>query len=147
MVGGKVLGDLGADVIKVEPPGGSPSRNIGPFYHDIPHPEKSLFWFAYCGSKRGITLDITKADGRALLARLAETADIVLESFAPGYLEGLGLGYQALSQINRALVLTSITPFGQEGPYAHYQATDIVSMAPWGYGTAPPRSGSTTSSY
>lgn len=77
----------------------------------------------------GIALDITKADGRALLARLAETADIVLESFAPGYLEGLGLGYRALSRINRAPVLTSITPFGQEGPYAHYQATDIVSMA------------------
>jgi len=63
IVCGRILGDLGADVIKVERPGGDPCCNIGPFYHDIPNPEKSLFWFAYCANKRGITLDIESADG------------------------------------------------------------------------------------
>lgn len=129
MVGGKILGDLGADVIKIEPPGGSPSRNIGPFYKDIYNPERSLFWFAYNTNKRGITLDTAKADGQDSFKRLVETADIVMESFEPGYLDSLGLGYQSLSEIKPEIILTSITPFGQSGPYAHYKATDIVTMA------------------
>ena len=77
---GKILGDLGADVIKIEPPGGDPSRNIGSFYHDIPDPEKNLYWFAYNSNKRGITLNLEETDGRDLFKKLVETADIVVES-------------------------------------------------------------------
>jgi len=130
---GKTLADLGADVIKVEPPAGDPSRNIGPFYHDIPHPEKSLYWLAYNGGKRGITLDIETADGRELFTKLVKTADFVIESFAPGYLESLGLGYPALTELNPRMILTSITPFGQSGPYRDYKTSDMVSMALGGY--------------
>ena len=98
---GKVLGDLGADVIKIEPPGGDPARNIGPFYNDIPHPERSLYWWAYNTSKRGITLDIETADGQEIFKKLVKTGDIVLESFPPGFMENLGLGYPARPDILR----------------------------------------------
>ncbi|MCX5999645.1 MAG: CoA transferase [Chloroflexi bacterium] len=130
---GKVLADLGADVIKVEPPTGDPSRNIGPFYHDIPDPEKSLYWFAYNNGKRGITLNIRSSDGREVFKKLVRTADFVIESFAPGYLDSLGLGYAALSQASPGLILTSITPFGQSGPYRDYKTSDLVSMSLGGY--------------
>ena len=126
---GRVLGDLGADVIKVEPPGGTPSRNIGPFYHDIPHPEKSLYWFAYNANKRGITLDIETADGRQIFEKLAMKADLVIESFQAGRLDELGLGYHALAQVNPRIIMVSITPFGQTGPYKDYKASDIVAVA------------------
>lgn len=89
---GKLLADLGADVIKVEPPGGDPMRALGPFYHDDPHPEKSLFFFAFNTSKRSITLNIETIDGKEIFKRLVQSADILLESFAPGSLETLGLG-------------------------------------------------------
>jgi len=125
----KILGDLGADVIKIERPGGDPSRNLGPFYHDIPHPEKSLYWFAYNTSKRGITLNIEAADGKDIFRRLAKNADFAIESFPPGYMESLGLGYSALSELNPRLIMTSITPFGQSGPWRDYKAPDIVAMA------------------
>jgi crotonobetainyl-CoA:carnitine CoA-transferase CaiB-like acyl-CoA transferase len=126
---GKVLGDLGCDVIKVEPPGGSPARSIGPFFHDIPHPEKSLYWFAYNNNKRGVTLNIERAEGRAILHRLVKSADFVIESFAPGYLESIGLGYSVLRETNLRVILTSITPFGQTGPYRDYKSSDIVITA------------------
>ena len=126
---GRVLADLGADVIKVEPPGGSPTRLRGPFFQDQRHPERSLYWFAYCLNKRGITLDLEAGDGRDHLRALAATADILLESFQPGCLAGLGLGYDDLAKINPGLVYTSITPFGQTGPRAHYQATDMTLWA------------------
>jgi len=125
----QILADLGADVIKIEPPGGDPGRRIGPFNHDIPDPEKSLFWFAYNTNKRGITLNIETADGREIFKRLVKTADFVIESFPPGYMDRLGLGYSLLSQINPRIIMTSITPFGQEGPYKDYKAADIVLMA------------------
>ena len=126
---GKVLADMGADVIKVERPGGDTARGIGPFYHDEIHPEKSLSWLFANMNKRGVTLDIESSEGRELVRRLAATSDFVIESFEPGYLDGLGLGYAALSEINPRVILTSITPFGQDGPHAHYKATDIVGMA------------------
>ena len=107
---GKIFADLGADVIKIERPGGDPARNIGPFYNDVPHPEKSLFWFAYNTGKRSITLNIETSDGRELLKRLVKNADFLVESFPPGYMESLGLGYQALSELNPRLIMTSITP-------------------------------------
>ncbi len=130
---GKILADLGADVLQIEPPGGSPARNIGPFYGDDPRPEKSLYWWAYAANKRSITLDLEQRDGRALLERLVEKADFLIESHAPGYLEDLGLGYEHLAGINPRLVMVSITPFGQDGPYSNYQASDIVGMALGGF--------------
>ncbi len=130
---GKILGDLGADVIKVEPPGGDPGRRLGPFFHNSPHAEKSLFWFAYNNNKRGITLNLETRSGREILKRLAAKADFLLESFAPGYLDGLGLGYPALSAINPRLVFTAITPFGQDGPYANFKASDLTVMAMGGH--------------
>jgi len=78
MIGGRMLGDIGAEVIKIEPPNGSASR-IAPFYRDIVDPEKSLFWYCYNANKRGITLDITQPEGQAIFNRLVETSDIVLE--------------------------------------------------------------------
>ncbi len=130
---GKMLGDMGADVIKVERPGGDPGRHIGPFYHDIPHPEKSLYWFAYNTNKRGITLDIETSAGREVFNRLVKTADCVVESFPPGYMDNLGLGYSELSRLNPRIIMTSITPFGQDGPYRDYQASDITLQALGGY--------------
>ena len=126
---GRILGDFGVDVIKIEPPGGDPSRRIGPFYHDIPDPEKSLHWFAYNSNKRGITLNIETADGRELFWRLVKTADFVIESFPPGYMDKIGLGYASLSQINPGIIMTSITPFGQTGPWKDYQGSDIALWA------------------
>jgi len=126
---GKILGDLGADVIQIEPPGGSSARNIGPFYHDIPHPEKSLYWFWTALHKRGITLNLETADGREIFKRLVKSADFVVESFEPGYMESLGFGYEALEKINPRVIMTSITPFGQTGPYARYKTTDIVGVS------------------
>ena len=126
---GKALGDLGADVIKIEKPGGDPARSIGPFYHDIPDPEKSLYWFAFNANKRSITLDIEKADGREIFKSLVKTADVVVESFAPGYMDKLDIGYSILSAINPRLVMTSVSGFGQKGPYRDYKAPDIVLWA------------------
>lgn len=141
---GKILGDMGADVIKIEKPGGDPARRLGPFYHNEPDPEKSLFWFAYNSNKRGITLDIEKADGKEIFKRLVKTADFVIESFPVGYLDKLGLGYSALEQINPGVILVSITPFGQTGPWKDYKTSDIVAwatggeMAPFGEADRPP---------
>lgn len=126
---GKMLGDLGADVIKIEPQGGDPGRNIGPFYHDEPDPEKSLYWFAFNASKRGITLNIESADGRRLLKKLVKKADFVIESFSPGYLGKLALSYNDLEKINPGIIMVSITPFGQTGPYKDFKASDIVIWA------------------
>jgi len=125
----KQLADLGADVIKIEPPGGDPTRAIGPFYQDEPHPEKSLYWFHFNTNKRSITLDIESPDGGEILKKLAKTADIMVETFQPGYLDRIGLGYSALKEINPGLILTSITPFGQTGPYKDFKASDIIGLA------------------
>jgi len=130
---GKILADLGADVIQVETPGGNPARRLGPFFNDDVRPENSLFWWAYAANKRSITMDIETVDGRNLLRKLTAQADFFIESFSPGYLAGLGLGYPDLQTLNPGLVMVSITPFGQDGPYADYQATDIVGMALGGF--------------
>ena len=126
---GKILADMGANVIKIERPGGDQARKMGPFYHDIPDPEKSLFWFAYNTNKRSITLNIETADGKEIFKRLVKTADILIESFEPGYLNRLGLSYSELSKINPGLVMTSITAFGQTGPYSTFKYSDIVAWA------------------
>ena len=129
---GRILGDLGADVIKIEPPGGDPSRRRGPYYHGDARDDRGLYWFAHNYNKRGITLDLATADGRALFLRLAETAHFVVETGAPERMEALGLGYDALREANPALVMTSITPFGPTGPHAGYRADDLVAMAAGG---------------
>jgi crotonobetainyl-CoA:carnitine CoA-transferase CaiB-like acyl-CoA transferase len=102
---------------------------MGPFYHDIHDPEKSLYWFAFNTNKRGITLDIETGDGQEIFKRLIKNVDIVIESFNPGYMDKLGLGYSALSQINPRMIMTSVTGFGQTGPYKDYKAPDIVVWA------------------
>ena len=141
---GKLLGDLGADVIKIERPGGDPARSIGPFYHDEADPEKSLFWFAFNTSKRGITLDIETPNGQEVFKKLVEGADFVIESFPPGYMDKLDLGYSALEEVNPGVIMVSITPFGQTGPFKDYKAPDIVAWAmggymyPWGDADRPP---------
>jgi benzylsuccinate CoA-transferase BbsE subunit len=129
---GKLLGDLGADVVKIEPPGGEPSRRLGPFFDDIPHPERSLSFWYYNTSKRGITLNLEAADGRGLFVRLAATADVILETLRPGFLASLGLDYEALSNQNPGLILCSLTPFGQTGPWRDYLSSDLLHMAAGG---------------
>ena len=126
---GKLLGDLGADVIKIEKPGGDPARSRGAFFNDIVNQDRNIYWWAWNTSKRGITLDIEKKEGREIFIQLVRSADFVIESFPPGYLDRLGIGFAELSKINQRLIFTSITPFGQVGPYKHYQASDLTLMA------------------
>ncbi len=126
---GRVLAGLGADVIKVERPGGDPSRARGPFFGGKPHPHRSLSWIFANAGKRGVTLDLDRPDGRDLLRGLVERSDFLVESYPPGYLESIGLGFEHLAEVNPALVMTRVTPFGQSGPYRDYRATDIVAWA------------------
>lgn len=126
---GKILGDMGADVLKVEPPGGDPLRHRGPFLGDREDRERSLAWLALNTSKRSIVLDLAGGSGRARLRDLAREADVLLETFAPGTLEGWGLGFASLRADNPGLVYCAITPFGQQGPRAGMRARDLVAVA------------------
>lgn len=127
---GKLLADFGADVVLIEPPAGAARRRRGPFVDDVPGQERSLS-FAYLNtSKRGITLDLACPDGQAVISRLAQAADVLLDgSGQPRLMSRHGLGYEVLSGRNPRLVYTSVTPFGSDGPYADYHATDIILMA------------------
>ena len=129
MLCGQLLADLGADVIQVEPPGGSTARRCGPWWKDEPGPERSLFWWAYARNKRSVVLDPERAEDRAHLVRLASGADFFIESEPPGRLARLGLGYEDLAARNPGLVYVSISPFGQQGPRAAWAATDLTIMA------------------
>ena len=129
---GKLLGDLGADVVKIEPPGGDACRHVGPFVDDIPHPDRSLSFWYYNTSKRSITLDLEMADGRQLFRRLAASADVVLETLRPGFLASLGLDYETLRAQNPGLILCALTPFGQTGPWRDYLSSDLLHMAAGG---------------
>jgi crotonobetainyl-CoA:carnitine CoA-transferase CaiB-like acyl-CoA transferase len=129
---GQILGDLGADVIKVEPPGGSSARRLGPFYQDQPHPDRSLYWWAYNRNKRGITLDLDSRDGQAILRRLVANAHFLIESDTPGALAERGLGHADVAAVNPALVYVSISPFGQDGPKAQYADSDVIILAAGG---------------
>ncbi len=133
LLSGKILADLGADVIQIEPPGGHTARRIGPFYQDEVDPDRSLFWWSYTANKRSVTLDVTSTDGQALLKRLIPTAQFIIESGAPGEMAALGLDYATLAELNPELIMVSITPFGQDGPYANYKATDLVGMGLAGF--------------
>lgn len=99
---------------------------MGPFYKNIPHPEKSLYWFAYNSNKRGISLNIETHDGQCLFKQLVKKADVVVETFAPRYMKSIGLGYDDLSRVNSKLIMTSITPFGRDGPRSNYKDGDGV---------------------
>ena len=125
----RLLADYGADVLKLEPPGGAALRRMGPFHHDDPHPDRSLFFLVLNLNKQGATLNLETATGQAILKRLIPQVDVIVESWRPGYLASLGLGYADLRQLNPALTLTSITPFGQTGPYSQYRGEEIVNYA------------------
>ncbi len=125
----RLLADYGADVLKLEPPGGAALRRMGPFFHDDPHPEKSLFFLVLNLNKKSATLNLDTSLGRTILRRLTQHVDVIVESFRPGHLASLELGYRDLQQLNPSLVMTSITPFGQDGPYSQYQGEEIVSYA------------------
>jgi crotonobetainyl-CoA:carnitine CoA-transferase CaiB-like acyl-CoA transferase len=126
---GMLLAQLGADVIKVEPPGGAAARRSTPFRDDIPDVNGSLYQWHFDAGKRGVTLDVAAKEGQALLRRLVETADVLVESHPPGFLEDLGLGYATLAGWNPKLIVASITPFGQTGPYRDFAGSDLVGSA------------------
>src|SRR4029077_11466429 len=108
---GQMLADLGADVIKIEPPGGSPARQIGPFYKDQPHPDRSLYWWAYNRNKRSITLDIERDHGPTLRRRPVELRDFLLEPHNPSHHPKRSLCFSDLAKTDPALIYVSITPF------------------------------------
>jgi crotonobetainyl-CoA:carnitine CoA-transferase CaiB-like acyl-CoA transferase len=126
---GKMLGDLGADVVVVEPPGGHVSRTYAPFADDVEDAERSLWWWYYNTSKRGVVLDLTTDDGLAQLRRLIADADLVLEGEAPGARAALGIDQAALRAEHQRLIWVSVTPFGSEGARAHDPATDLTLLA------------------
>jgi crotonobetainyl-CoA:carnitine CoA-transferase CaiB-like acyl-CoA transferase len=129
---GKLMADLGADVLKIEPPGGKHTRAVGPFLDDIPHRERSLSFWHYNTSKRGITLNLETPEGKDLFQRLVATADILLETYPPGYLPALGLGYDELARLHPGLIMCSLTPFGQTGPWRDYHTSDLLQLAAGG---------------
>ncbi len=129
---GKLMADLGAEVIKIEPSGGEHARTVGPFLDDLPHRERSLSFWHYNTSKRGITLNLESEDGRGLFRELADTADVILETFDAGYLTSLGLGYEDLVKSNPRLIMCSLTSFGQTGPWRDFLASDLLHLAAGG---------------
>ncbi len=126
----KLLADFGADIIKIErPPAGDPARRIGPFFHDEPSLESSALFLHLNTNKRSLTLNLKSSEGGAIVRRLLRQVDIVVENFRPGVLADLGLDYDALKSINPSVVLTSISNFGQTGPYRDLKASEIVESA------------------
>ena len=126
---GKILADLGADVVRVEPPAGNPARREGPFAGEAPDAERSLHWWAYAENCRSLVADLGTLEGVARVRDLARRADFLLESFSPGYLDGLGLGWEALHRDHPRLILTSISPFGHTGPYRDWKGPDLIVQA------------------
>ena len=125
----RLMADMGADVIKVEPPDGDFGRRVGPFVNDEPHCDRSLFFWFYNLNKRSLTLDVTHPRGAEILLKLVRSADVVIESFKPGRMSEIGLGWDTLHRVNPSLILLSIAPFGQNGPYCDFQADDTVLAA------------------
>jgi len=125
----RLLAELGADVIKVEPREGDPTRHNGPFFRGEQGPDTSLYWWVMNAGKRSVTCELRLAPGRELAAKLVDRADIVIETFPPGESARYGLDYPTLSTRNPGIIVVSITNFGQTGPYRDYLATDIVGSA------------------
>jgi len=130
----KLLADLGAEVIKIEPPPGDKARRRGPFLKDTPHPELSGLFLHLNTSKLGVTLDVGTETGRTILRELVKQAHVFVEDNPPGIMQELGLGYEHLEAVNPRLVMTSITPFGQTGPYRDYKAYELNSFHAGGEG-------------
>jgi crotonobetainyl-CoA:carnitine CoA-transferase CaiB-like acyl-CoA transferase len=126
---GLTLAGLGADVVKVEPPGGSPTRRIGPFYQDRVDPEGSLFFWQYNRGKRSIELDLQRDSDARRFRSLLASADILLESTPKGALDALGLGATALREQSPGLIHARVTPFGDDGPWSDFKACDLVHLA------------------
>jgi crotonobetainyl-CoA:carnitine CoA-transferase CaiB-like acyl-CoA transferase len=126
---GKVLAGLGADVVRIEKPGGDETRANGPFYHDKPHPDRSLYFWHYNFGKRSVVLDLDAADGQTQLKRLLENADIVIDSRPRGYFAERGLDYDNIKAANPGLIWARITPFGDTGPWADFEASDLIQLA------------------
>ncbi len=126
---GKLLADMGADVVTVEPPSGSEARATGPFVDDVPGPNRSLNYWYHNTNKRSVIADFSTTAGAETWRSLVSKADIVIEDRAPGELDRAGLGYSELGTRNSSLIWCAITPFGQDGPWANYQATDMIGLA------------------
>jgi len=136
----KLLADLGAEVIKVEKPGqGDEARRRGPFLNDIPGTERSGFFLYLNTNKLGVTLNLEKATGRDIFRKLIKSADILIEDTKPGKLAAIGLGYENLKSLNPSLIMTSITAFGQTGPYKDYKSSDLIAWQMGGAGYVTPR--------
>ena len=135
---GKLLADLGADVIKVEPPEGDPARSFGVFLDDRPHPEKSALFLYNNTSKRGVTLDLTKAKGKDEFSRLIQWADVLIDNHMPGHLESMGFDDARIQELNPQLVYTSITPYGRTGPRAQVKGDELTIAHASGFGNLLP---------
>jgi crotonobetainyl-CoA:carnitine CoA-transferase CaiB-like acyl-CoA transferase len=122
----KLLADYGADVIKIERPGGDIARNLGPFKGDDPHPEKSGLFFYLNTNKRSVVLDLKTDVGKKAVGVLAKRADLIVENFAPGVVDRLGIGWDFMQSSNPAAPMISISNFGQTGPYRDYKGSDLV---------------------
>jgi crotonobetainyl-CoA:carnitine CoA-transferase CaiB-like acyl-CoA transferase len=130
----KLLADQGADTLKLEPPGrGDAARHEPPFIGGDPHPDRSSLFLAFNTNKRSITLDVAAPAAREIVRRLLAERDVLIETFPPGYLAELGLGYDVLHQANPRLIVTSITSFGQTGPYRQYRGNDLIAQAMGGF--------------
>jgi crotonobetainyl-CoA:carnitine CoA-transferase CaiB-like acyl-CoA transferase len=126
---GKLLGGLGADVIKVEPLGGEGTRGYGPFYQDQPHPDRSLYFWHYNLGKRSITLDLDDEGDRDAFRRLIAKADVLIDTRPRGWLDERGLGFEELRKLRPGLIHARISPFGDDGPWADYRGSDLVHLA------------------
>jgi benzylsuccinate CoA-transferase BbsE subunit len=126
---GKILAALGVETIKIDKPGDDQSQCIPPFLHQLEGPKKSLYWSAFNTDKRSITLNLETSRGQDLFRKLVEKTHFLVESFNPGYMDSLGLGYEALKQLNPGIIMTSITYFGQKGPYAQYKGSELIASA------------------
>ncbi|MBL7176316.1 MAG: CoA transferase [Desulfobacteraceae bacterium] len=135
---GKLLADLGAEVIKIEPPGGDPSRSFGPFPKSGPHPEKSATFLYLNTSKKGVVLDLDTVEGLADFKKLLQWADLLIDNHPPRILEGLGLSWDTLHALNPGLVYTSITPYGRTGPRANIKGDELTLIHAGGLGNLLP---------
>ncbi len=126
---GKLLADMGASVIKIEPPSGDATRGYEPFYRDEPGVDRSLYFWHYNTNKSSVTLDIETNAGRAVFRRLAADADVIIDSTPPGHMRQIGLGYDEITDVAPSIVMASISPFGQEGPYVDWASTDLTALA------------------
>ncbi|MBI2871653.1 MAG: CoA transferase [Chloroflexi bacterium] len=137
----RTLADMGADVLKVEHPRGDRSRRHGPFPGDVPHREQSGLYLALNANKRGITLNPSKATGRAILLRLLESADVLVEDQGASFVDGLGLDYVSLKERFPRLIVASLTPYGRTGPYRDYKGHDLSANAAGGisFGNGTPQ--------